>query len=446
MKLFKEHLKILKCFFYEDYSFEDVSNILNISQHKIRRHLNELYNYYNVDDIKSLKNKLKSDWLNILKVNLEITNLDRRNYIILSFLKNDFINLTTISLKLNVSRRTLSKDLNEVKIFLNNYNLTCSSLNSKGIELIGDENNKKILFNHILSMIFIERDYIPNIFNSIFNDFNLIIDSNIQKLIKNLLKKKNVIPQSYIIIQFEIVIFIALIRKPIFLNIYSFKFEIKTILLTCNNSNRNDIFKNFSSEFEKIKKFMEYLQSIFFISHSFSNNTYIALITRIALIEFKNNTNMSEFYLINKEFEKKYKSFYINFIKITENYFKKTFNYKVDSFDKILLFLILKNYLYINNNKNIIVYDFLQILFLNNLIDELKEKNIIISEAVSIYSLKSYLKDNQIDNILNFEDINFKNFIILPKNIKITKVSFPLNEGDYLKIKQNFSQTKIKKR
>ena len=65
MKLVKEHLKILKCFFYKDYSIEEVSDILGISQHKIRRHLKELFDYYNVDSATRFMNK-NHDMLNII--------------------------------------------------------------------------------------------------------------------------------------------------------------------------------------------------------------------------------------------------------------------------------------------------------------------------------------------------------------------------------------------
>ena len=380
-----------------------------------------------------------------LKLSLDINNLDRRNYILLSFLKTSFINLNNISLILNISRRTLSKDLNKIKKILGEYNLTYTSLNSKGIQLIGCESDKKKMLNNILFILFLDRDYLPNIFDFIFEDFNTIIDEQIQEIIKKIILKKNIIAQSYIILQLEIIFFIAIVRKKENSNIFSFKFEIKTILSICNKYNIKNIFNNHSSELEKIKNFIKYLHTNSEISITLTDITYISLISRFSLIEFKNKLKMVEFYMMNKEFEKNYYNFYNDFVNLIEVYFKKTFNYKIDSFDKISFFLILKKYLYlkqINLNKNIIVYNTLQIFILNEIIDQLKEKDIFIFEAISIYTLKSYLKNNYVKNILIFENLDFKGIIVLNKNINIVEVSFPLNEGDYLNIKQKFNKKK----
>lgn len=442
MKLIKEHLKILKCFFYEDYSIEEVSDILNISEHKIRRHLNELYLHFQATNIKELKQNLSHDWESILKFSLNINSLDRRNYILLSFLKNDFINLNTVTLTLNTTRRTLNNDLNNIKNFLTTYNLSCNSLNSKGIQLIGKEEDKKNMFFNILFNLFLDKEYLPNIFDLIFSNFNSVIDENIQNIITKIISKKNVIPQSYILLRLELIFFIALIRNPFYLNIYSFKFEIKSILFLCKKYTFKTLFKNSLVELERVDKFIKYLQSHISISDSFSENTYISLISRFNLIEFKNNINLSEFYLINKNFEKKYRFFYYNLMKLIEQYFKHNFNFKIDSFDKIMFFLILKKYLFLKQpteKENIIVYNIFQLLVLNEIIQDLKEKNIFICEAISIYALKLYLRNNHIKNILIFENINFEEFVNLDTNIKITKLSLPFNEGDYLNIKSNLN-------
>lgn len=442
MKLLKEHLKIIECFFSDNYSIEEVSEILSISEHKIRRYLNELYSHYKVINLENLKKKLGPNWRAKLKTDLDISSLDRRNFIILNFLKTDFINLNTLSLNLNITRRTLSKDLLEVKQVLNAYDLKCDSLNSKGIQLIGNENKKKEMFLNIIFVLFLDRNYLPNIFDFIFFDFNKIIDEKIQSMINKIILKKQVFPQSQIMLRFELIVFIGIIRSSNKFNIYSFKFEIKNILSLCKMYNSNDFFKNSYTKFKKIDDFINYLQTHLLISNSFNETTYISLLARFNLIEFKNSIKMNEFYLINREFEKKHKSFYYTLNALIQKYFKENFDYEIDSFDKITFFLILKDYLFLKNThskENIIVFNTLQLLILNKLIIDLKRNNIFISEAISIYSLKSYLKNNIIKNILIFEDINLEDFIELDKKITITKASFPLNDGDFLYIKSNFN-------
>lgn len=442
MKLLKEHLKIIECFFSDNYSIEEVAEILSISEHKIRRYLNELYNHYKVLNIEDLKKKLGDNWKIKLKAILDINSLDRRNYILLNFLKTDFVNLSSLASDLNITRRTLSKDLIEVKKILAYYNLTYDSLNSKGIKLIGNEANKKEMLLNIIFVLFLDREYLPDIFDFIFFDFNNAIDEKIQNLINKIILKKSVFPQSHLILRFELIIFIAIMRLSSEVNIFSFKFEIKNILSSCNMYNRKFFLKSSYSEIKKIRNFITYLQTHILISNLFNESTYISLIARFNLIKFKNSIEMKEFYLINKEFQGKYRAFYNNLSYLIQEYFKINFHYTIDSSDKITFFLILKDYLFLKTNifeKNIIVFNTLQLLILNELIIKLKQKNIFITEAVSVYSLKSYLKNNIIKNILIFEEIELNDFIKLDKNIKVTKAFLPLNNGDFLKIKLNFN-------
>lgn len=64
------------------------------------------------------------------------------------------------------------------------------SLNSKGIKLVGEERDKKIFFNALLYRIFLERRYLSNIYNFLFDSFNEIIDEKIQNITQRILKKK----------------------------------------------------------------------------------------------------------------------------------------------------------------------------------------------------------------------------------------------------------------
>lgn len=439
MKITKEHIKIIECFFYDNYSFKEVSMILGIPEYKIRRNLNEVYVYYNVKNLDELKIKLKSNWKAQLKLSLEINKLDRINYILLNFLKNDFLNLNKLALVLGISRRMLSKDLDEIKLFLSSYNLIYVSLNSKGIQLTGTEEDKKAMFKTLLFNLFIDRNYLPNIFDSIFNDFNKVIDEKIQSIIRNKLLKENVIMHTYIILYIEIILFIGIIRNNYSLNFYKLKFEVKNILELCKKNKNQVVLYTYLNEFNDVKDFIQFLKKYLMISLSLPEEVYISLVTRFKLIEEKNKLNLKEFYLLNRTFINNFEKHYNEFIKVIEKYFKST-SKKIDSLDKISFYLILKNYLYFDKEESIntiIVYDTFQLLILNNVIKELKEQNIKVEKAVSVYSLKSYLKNNPVKNILIFENINFKNFVKLNKNINILKISLPILDNTYLEIKKN---------
>lgn len=440
MKINKNHIKIMECFFHTNYSFKEVSMILSIPEYTIRRYLNELYNYYNVKNLDEIKKKLNSNWKPQLKSLLEINKFDRRNYILLSFLKKDFLNLNKICLCLNVSRRTVSKDLEEIKKFLISYNLNCNSLNSKGIELVGNEIDKKMMFKTLLFNLFLERNYLPDIFNFIFLDFNQVIDTKIQNIVKKKLAKKNIINHTYLMLYIEIILYIGIVRNNYNLNIYTLKFEIKKISNLCQKNKKQLVLTTHLNEFNEVKKFIRFIDAHIGLSPHLSEEIYISLVNRFQLINEKNKLNLKEFYLLNKSFLETSEKYYDNFIKIIDKYFKNI-SKKIDSLDKISFFLILKNYLYFkedSNQETIIVYNVLQLLILNNIVEELKEKNILAIKCISIYSLKSYLKNNFVKNIILFEDINLKDFIKLSKNINIIRIALPMTENNYLEIKEQF--------
>lgn len=440
MKINKNHIKIMECFFHTNYSFKEVSMILSIPEYTIRRYLNELYNYYNVKNLDEIKKKLNSNWKPQLKSLLEINKFDRRNYILLSFLKKDFLNLNKICLCLNVSRRTVSKDLEEIKKFLISYNLNCNSLNSKGIELVGNEIDKKMMFKTLLFNLFLERNYLPDIFNFIFLDFNQVIDTKIQNIAKKKLAKKNIINHTYLMLYIEIILYIGIVRNNYNLNIYTLKFEIKKISNLCQKNRKQLVLTTHLNEFNEVKKFIRFIDAHIGLSPHLSEEIYISLVNRFQLINEKNKLNLKEFYLLNKSFLETSEKYYDNFIKIIDKYFKNI-SKKIDSLDKISFFLILKNYLYFkedSNQETIIVYNVLQLLILNNIVEELKEKNILAIKCISIYSLKSYLKNNFVKNIILFEDINLKDFIKLSKNINIIRIALPMTENNYLEIKEQF--------
>lgn len=441
MGIKKEHLKILECYEYDDYTVKELKKILDIPENRIRLYKLELFEYYQIKTLNELKIKIRADknWRKKIKKDVEIENKDRINYILINFLKKDVINLNDLSLILGVTRRTITKDLKQIKEILKDFGLDYISLNSKGIKILGNENNKKNLFNNILFIIFLERKYLPKIFNVVFEDFSNRIDKKIQKIVRILVKRKNVIEHTYLVLQIEILIYIGISRNENIFNFNSLKHETKLILEFCKKNRVDNLQISYSKEIYKVEEFVGYINKKTNFSIEIPDKGYVSLLSRFELIKFKTRFKIKEIYLMNRNFEKEYKETYSILINIVDEYF----NYEIDSLDKISIFLILEKYLYLEKKieekikgKNIIVYDVFQRLVLEEIWESLKLKGIEIENLVSEYTLETYLSENKIKNILLFESIDLSEFSKLTTNINIIRTSFPLGEIDYLKIKK----------
>lgn len=447
MGIIKEHLKILECYEYADYTIKELKQILDIPENRIRLYITELCEYYEVKTLNELKLevRLNESWRKEIKTDLEIDGKNRRNFILINFLKDDVVNLSEMSLILEVTRRTITTDLKWIREFLYMFKLDYVSLNSKGIKLIGAENDKKRLFNELLFNIFIERKYLPNIYDNLFKDFNSYINKDIQKKVENILKKRDVIEHTYIILQMEILIYMGMCRNNGVFNVYKSMFEIKFIIELCKKNNVCNLFKNYSKDFYEAKDFMKYINRKLKMDIELSEKSYVSLISRFKLIEYKEKFGIKESYLLNRNFEEKYgEIFNYTLLETIERYFP----YKIDSLDKISIFLILKKYLRKNKirkneneHKNIIVYDVFQKLILEETCEELEINGIKIDDIVSEYTLESYLVNNIVKNILIFESIELNEFVKTREGIKIIRTSFPLEEIDYLKIKKILEYT-----
>lgn len=442
MGIMKEHLKILECYEYADYTVKDLKQILDISESRIRLYTIELCEYYGIETLSELKLKvrLNTNWRKEIKNDSQIDSKSRRNFILINFLQNDIVNLSEMSSALDVTRRTITADLNGIKKFLHMFNLDYISLNSRGIKLIGSENDKKRLFNELLFNIFMKRKYLPNIYDNIFKDFNSYVDKSVQTEVRELLKRKNVIEHTYLILQIEILIYMGICRNDGIFNVYKSMFEVRFILKICKKNNVYNLLENYSKEFYKVKDFMKYINKKLKCDVDISEKSYVSLVIRFKLIEYKNKFSIKENYLLNRNFKEKYGEVFNHTLLET---IEKYFPYKIDSLDKISIFLILKKYLYKNKIKedkseytNIIVYDIFQKLILEEVCEELEGEGIKIDDIVSEYMLEAYLSKNSVKNILLFESIELSEFIKTKYEIKVFRASFPLEEIDYLKIKK----------
>lgn len=219
MNLTSLHFKILSCLEVNNYSLNELSEILNISVFKVKRYVNDIGNLLKEEDTLGIHEKLKKDrelWEK-LKEFQSFTPKERESYIVMNFFKNNIINLTSISERFSVTRRTLSNDIQNLKKELEFFSLKIVGYNSYGISLEGDEKNKREFFELYFLKLFIEEKYLPKEFESFFLELNEIKKkykvSKIVDMIYKVCEKWEMPRNTYTILHIEILIYLAIIRK-----------------------------------------------------------------------------------------------------------------------------------------------------------------------------------------------------------------------------------------
>ncbi|MGL5933434.1 MAG: helix-turn-helix domain-containing protein [Cetobacterium sp.] len=176
----------------EDYKV--IAKLLNIKPLSLFFYIQEIEKIFwgkNEFDIKTIIKKIKDskEILPLLRKHQKITKPERKLYISFVLLDKRVINITQLSELLEVTRRTLSYDLEEIKRFLNFYNLKLVPHKNQGLRLEGVEKNiRRMLLGYIFK-IFIERKFLPELINSYF--MNFLKENNL----KNILLKVNSIPK-----------------------------------------------------------------------------------------------------------------------------------------------------------------------------------------------------------------------------------------------------------
>ena len=117
MNLTSLHFKIIYCLRRNVYSIGELADILNISEFKVKRYTKDLEYLFEEESIESIHKKINKAPKIIEKMRKKqsFTPEERQMYVILKFLKTDIINLRQISEEVEVTRRTLTNDLNELK-------------------------------------------------------------------------------------------------------------------------------------------------------------------------------------------------------------------------------------------------------------------------------------------------------------------------------------------
>lgn len=439
MYLLKEHLMLMDCYKNENYTVKELKRILNIEEIKVRKCIRELFLFFNVKSILELREVTKkvNGWRSILKQKVSITKEDRKKYILLKFINKSTINLSDISKEIGVSRRIISIDLEELKDEIKKLKVGINSLNSKGVELVGREEDKKEVFVQNLLKIFMEKDYLSTIFDEIFQDFDEIINDEVEGLVNKIIEKKGVLKQTYLQIHFELYLYVGIIRNRAGLNLNGLHYELKRIREMCKQNREIELMQNYRKDYYKVDQLIDYIEKNTDLRIVRDKSVYLAVNGRLKIMEFKRVYKLKEIYTINKNFEKAYKDFFDYFMDIIENYFEN----KIDSLDKISLFLSFNKFMTFKKDieektvgKTIVLYNFFQRQLLNLYLRDIEEKiRVTIDDAVSVYILKKYQKENNLKKIILVENIDLERFN-LNNNIEIIQINFPISEMDCLKI------------
>lgn len=464
MNLTSLHFKILSCLEVNNYSLNELSEILNISVFKVKRYVNDIGNLLKEEDTLGIHEKLKKDreLLEKLKEFQSFTPKERESYIVMSFFKNNIINLTSISERFSVTRRTLSNDIQNLKKELEFFSLKIVGYNSYGISLEGNEKNKREFFELYFLKLFVEEKYLPKEFESFFLELNEIKKeykvSKIVDMIYKVCEKWEMPRNTYTILHIEILIYLAIIRKDfedesvktvdrsIDLSEYTELNEVLEKIEFFSNYERDfvkkiflkrkkmNFFQNNREEVLELRNFIEYLSKVLKMEIPLNDDLLMRLTIVLTMMKIKRLFNIVEIYIFNNQVAEDY----FNKLKLVSNLVKKYYK-NIDSFDRTILSITILNEINkdierkIENLKNIVVvYNFLNIGLVKDICEEFKiEKLMKNMKFVSYRELDYFIETNSVKGIVLFEDIKLNKKY---DNIKQIRFNLPVTKLDKFKL------------
>lgn len=458
MNITSTHFKILKCLSCECYSFQELVLILGISEFKIRKHIKDLESIFKINGIKNIYTTLKKDsWkISEIKILQSFSSDERETYILLNFLFNETINLSKLSLELDITRRTVANDIVNLKKYLVKFNLDIESFNSIGIKLKGHEINKRQIFELYILKILREERYLPEKLKKLLKKINKIRESDeVYKIVSYILNITELPSSGLALRHIETLISISMIRrKHLDSSITNFKLEDNT------NSDINNFLSlfNFCTNYEKYMinhhynlrnynniiiyqtEYIKKIQSLLTIFNENFNstlllekNTIIKLYSVFKSYEFKKTFNIKEFYLFKKNLSEEYLQLFDTVKNIILSSLENIDSFDLMTISSIFIDLLSKDFIInINKLKNIVVvYNFINPLIIRDLCLNLGlHESISNFKIIYINHLKYHIKNNPIDFILTFENIELSELEIKHLNFKL-----PLTSMDKLKLK-----------
>ena len=414
------HIRIYKLLnFIPDKNIDFICHFLKMNKQNVILYIKQIYYVIetqteNITLSHMIKKILENKSIfKTLKDNQVFTKEDRIFHIILTLLKHRDLNLTlnlnTLPSTLNISRRTLSDDLISVKKSLKFYHLNIYSISSKGIILLGDDNNIKNCFLSYLFKFLIEIEELPFLMSKEYLDFfeQKIYDKIIYEI-------------DYFVFAFDLDIFVN--NKNLLKSLYRVYLD-----ENCQESISTLSFEEFTKYFSEIftKKNIEKAY-IFFKTSTLGNfplkfiNNFILTLKFCAGTLKEKNINLDKECLELKKLFSKFTS--LN--SFQDNYFEK-FCHRIHIANKESSFLSMNDLSFLNLNLNNKTKLECYRLFL-----ELKRTylNIQLSTVIFLY-LRNLNKNNpsKIKNtIVIFKDLPrflhpiIKNIFLLKEDIYIS--------------------------
>lgn len=454
------HFKIMYCLRRNIYSTSELAQILSISEFKAKRYIKDLEYLFEEESIENIHNKINKvpKIIKKLRKKQSFTPEERQIYIILKFLKTDIINLSQISADIGVTRRTLTNDLNELKEILEKFYLEIRNLTRYGIILEGKESDKRSFFNLYLIKIFIEKKYLPKIFDEIFQEFEELKKKyNIYIIVKKMFHFMNTLYNSFAFLNLEVKSYIAVLRKEYqdfstdielheieeyqdfikFLKktkLYT-NFEINLIIETSKEKYLGNVTELYPQSAIEAKNLIKYISENMKINIEITKELLARIMIIIIVRDYKREFNINEFYIFNNAIGKTYLIPYKKISELLKKYFKD-----IDSFDLANLTMTFLSNIYLDTQNKIeqvkgivIIYNFLHRDMIIDLCEDIGlKKNKKRYELISIFDFEEYLKENNPNIIITFEDIDFSRYNIKDK---LVEFNFPITKYDKLKLK-----------
>ncbi|MGL4863731.1 MAG: hypothetical protein ACRC4T_11505 [Cetobacterium sp.] len=455
------HLRIYKLLNFTSYKTVDfIAEFLKMDKQNVILYIKQIHSFIDSNKKKlntqSIINEIINDTnlINQLKENQKFTKSNRIFYMTLILLRDEYINLNSLALELDISRRVLSSDLVYIKNNLKIYNLGIQSSNAKGISLSGDIRNIKRASLAYLYKFFIEFDYLPSIIiknfeNIVCQKFKLSLDEDIELFINNFnfdffCQNKSLLKSFFIIYTNAEKTLEPTLKELSFKNFQEYFKDIvpSSSLKTLFNFFQNSFLGNIL-----LKDIEIFLKTLKFCNGDLKNpdiilakeiNTMKSLIFKNLSILINNNSFLEKF--INKVTLANYKN---NSLSICEMEFLDFYLSEKDRYECVNLFFTLRKlytnvqfsniiflYIWSYNEKNkcdiknaLVVFksipQFLFPILKNRLL--LKE-NMNILDFIKPYELDDYLVNKDVNCIITFENLNLNN----KQNIFIKTFNFPI--------------------
>lgn len=451
MGITSETFKIIQCLEVASFSAKELAETLNSDIRKIKYTLSNIGKILGNNKLTTdeLHTKISRDPEMIKKIikNFQIFSPDERKlFIILSFLEDDFVNQNKIAEILNISRKTVTEDISEIKKDLKNYNLSIKSLSSIGLELIGSESDKRFFFYKNFFKLWLETNTIPKILIDYRNYFDTIIkEYEFYETSEKILSSNDLTPTTFHLLDLEITFLISFLRRKFsaeislesskfyiqniekFLAQYEFisVYEKNHILDFCMRLNEVYFENTLKAELKKTSEFLDFLSENSKYKFDLSKINLISISGRMEIIRFKKEMRINQLYVFNKNSSNDYQKLFYSFRKLFREYFENG----LDSFDEVFLFQNLLKHIHEKEKKQdkkegeiLVVSNFFSFFMVKEICKDWESffpRGTI--QYISARALDKHLLNSNIRKIVIFEDIE-----IPEGNYDIQKFSFPV--------------------